>query len=56
MANFLSGKDLSLWRVLAVLRDFSWAESAFLMALVFLGRRSRGLYFLPRGEGGQNWV
>ena len=50
MANFLSGKDLSLCRVLAVLRDFSWAESAFLMALVFLGRRSRGLYFLPREE------
>ena len=48
MANFLSGKDLSLCRVLAVFKDFSWAESAFLMALVFLGRRSRGLYFLPR--------
>ena len=48
MANFLSGKERCLRRVLAVFRDFSCAERAFLMALVFLGRRSRGLYFFPR--------
>merc|ERR1719328_15551 len=47
MANFLSGKERILRRVLAVFRDFSWAGRAFLMALVFLGRRSRGLYFFP---------
>ena len=47
IANFLSGKDLRRLRVFSVLRDFSCVERAFLIALVFLGRRSRGLYFLP---------
>ena len=55
MANFLSGNERILRRVFAVFRDFSWVERAFLMALVFLGRRSRGLYFFPRRDSMRIW-
>lgn len=42
------GLKMSLLRCLSVFRLFSNLVRAFLMALVFLGRRSRGLYFLLR--------
>merc|ERR1712080_541221 len=45
-ANFLCGKALIFPSSLEVLRLFSWGVRAFLMARVFLGRRSKGLYFL----------
>merc|ERR1719337_174826 len=44
--SFLCGKALIFRSSFDVLRLFSWGVRAFLMARVFLGRRSKGLYFL----------